>query len=340
VIQFAEAVERRVLSAYGFLVANPSLGAHASLVTQDKNGYIRKWLEEWGVYKHDADLGRWAMFHARAGYAIESLATFLALQDAPAGTYARPQVEKGGTRPDLVLYEDKTNRELCWLDITAGLSKGHVEKKIGNWLQPHNAEILYPSFTDSDFTEMKANDPKLDKPREMSGDVRWLLATGITRNRIEEEEQNLRRQYFRDNDVAELDEKLLETPLTASQKRALVVSLLKTKYSELTEKPVAHMLYAAGLSVAKYLPETNTKKVPEVSKREGHRWLARYATALSWPGVTLPDARKAEIRRDVEEELFKTSGRTLEAAVDLEAGQKRKREEEPALRALRRRGSF
>lgn len=325
--QFAESVERRVLSAYGFLVANPSLGAHASLATKDRDGHIELWLKEWGTYK--GSTVPWQMFHANAGYAIESLATFLSLSDAPGDTYAKAQVTKGGTRPDLVLYDANTHHEISWLDITARRSLKHVEDKSGPWKQAQNAEILYPSFTDSDFAEMQKNDSDASKPTQMGDDVRLLLATGMTRNEIELEEQELRRKHFVEYYIGELDEKLDEDYRTASQKRLFVVDFFKDELShDITEKPVAHMLYAAGATVSRYLPKTTSKKVPTgLLKRTGHAKLAELADTLKWPGVKVSDARRKQIRREVEEDLFTSGARTLERSVDLEQGQKRRRDE-------------
>ncbi len=318
VTRFAEAVERRVLSAYGFLVANPSLGAHATLASQDKDGHIGLWLRMWEENKQG--MWPWQMFHAQAGYAIESLATFLSLQDAPAGTTAKAQVTVGNTRPDLVLYDTATGNTLCWLDITARHSIGHVAAKAGNWFKPGNAEILYPSFTDSDFEEMRTNDDDTGKPMQMNDDVRLLLALGMTRNRIELEEQELRRDHFVTNYASKAREALKN--LTAAQKRTRTVKWMQENLdSNLTLKPIANMLYAARQSVSVFFPETTSNKVPTgLSRREGDTLLAQFAQEKGWNGVTLPDDRRKEIRLEVEQELFQTSVRTRKKSVYLEEG--------------------
>lgn len=244
------------------MLANPSLGAHAALSTRDNDGHIGQWLREWAA--GSAAAFPWAMFHANAGYTIESFATFLSLPDAPVGTYALPQVIKGGTRPDLVLYDQTTHAELSWLDITARRSLGHVQEKAGDWLKPEHAEILYPSFTDSDFALMQANDVDAGKPMQMGNDVRLLLATGMTRNRIELEEQELRRAYMLDTELVIL-RPMLEG-LSASKKRSTTVDHFKTRYpalaAELTTKSIANMLYAAGATVSVYFPRTASVGVP------------------------------------------------------------------------------
>jgi hypothetical protein len=316
VTHFAESVERRVLSAYGFVLANPSLGAHAALSTRDSDGHIGQWLREWAA--GGAAAFPWAMFHANAGYAIESLATFLSLGDAPVGTYAMAQVVKGNTRPDLVLY-DTAGTELGWLDITARRSAGHVEAKAGDWLKPANAEILYPSFTDSDFAVMQANDVDPTKPMQMGTNVRLLLATGMTRNRIELEEQELRREYLKDHYLILL-RKALEG-FSAAKKRKMTVDYFKDAFpgqaADLTAKSIASMLYAAGATVSVYLPATASVGVPKnLSKRAGDQLLAELAAAAAWDDVTLSAARKSAIRQDIEEELFRTSGRTRPRPVD------------------------
>lgn len=317
VVNFAESVERRVLSAYGFVLANPSLGAHAALSTRDRDGHIGQWLREWAA--GGAGAFPWPMFHANAGYAIESLATFLSLGDAPVGTYAMAQVVKGNTRPDLVLY-DSAGRELAWLDITARRSQGHVEQKAGDWLKPDNAEILYPSFTDSDFAVMQVNDLDPTKPTQMDTNVRLLLATGMTRNTIELEEQELRRGYLRDHYLILLRSSL--AGFSPAKKRTMTVDYFKDTFpanaDQMTTKNIANMLYAVGATVSVYFPSTSGgARVPTgLSKRAGDALIAQLATSAAWPDVTLADDRKGAIRRDIEEELFRTSGRTRARPVD------------------------
>lgn len=321
VVAFGEAVERRVLSAYGFLLANPSLGVHAALAAKDGDGHIGRWLKTWGQFGTGAY--PWQMFHAEAGYAIESLATFLALEDAPGGTRAAAQVTVGNTRPDLVLYDAVSGATLCWLDITAKASAGHVEDKTGSWLLAQNAEILYPSFTQSDFGTMQTNDVSPAKPNQMQGDVRYLLAVGMTRNRIEDEEQDLRIAHVKAAVTPLLDAAL--EGLSAGKRRTMTVEHFKMHVDgSLTLKPIADLLYATGHTVSKYFPKTASVGVPtKLSRRRGQALLAQLAATHNWPNVTLSDQRKAQIRHDVELELFESGTRTLEASMDLEEGQKR-----------------
>jgi hypothetical protein len=85
-------------------------------------------------------------FHARFGYAIETIAS-KQLNSVEYGLTVSLQVNAGMTRPDIVLVLAPYG-EVAWIDITASNDTGHIKKKGGTgWTtRPFVYEITYPSL--------------------------------------------------------------------------------------------------------------------------------------------------------------------------------------------------
>ena len=118
---------------------------------KDDKGYLGQWYKAASKYidAHDnMDEEKTKLLHARFGYAVEVLAC-RELGAVEEGLDVYLQVAKEGTRPDVVLSQNKKKgAEVGWLDITASKSAKHIYGKNGRgWVdKPYVAEILYKSL--------------------------------------------------------------------------------------------------------------------------------------------------------------------------------------------------
>jgi hypothetical protein len=96
-------------------------------------------------------------FHARFGYAIETIAS-RQLNSVEDGLTVSLQVAAGPTRPDIVLRLAPYG-EVAWIDITASDDTGHIKKKGGaGWkTRPFVYEITYPSLDPSEIMQGMKN---------------------------------------------------------------------------------------------------------------------------------------------------------------------------------------
>lgn len=146
---YENALDAAVDQAYNHVMAAPRLG----VTVADIDGHTGKWVEDWDK---EIEGKRPSSFHTSFGYVIESLTTVLYLPSAPAGVFIQLQGVRGGTRPDIILYNE--SGDIAWLDITASESKKHILAKEGSWKGKHHAsEVTYKSLTDDDIEVMKEN---------------------------------------------------------------------------------------------------------------------------------------------------------------------------------------
>jgi hypothetical protein len=98
-----------------------------------------------------------AFFHARFGYAIETIAS-KQLNSVEDGLTVSLQVAAGPTRPDIVLQLAPYG-EVAWIDITASNDTGHIKAKGGaGWkTRPFVYEITYPSLDPSEIMQGMKN---------------------------------------------------------------------------------------------------------------------------------------------------------------------------------------
>ena len=135
----------------------------------DVDGYTKRWIalvtSFTDTYKmsgslHDA-LKKEPFIYASYGYAVESLTNFSMKRreldtDLPRGMKIALQATRGHTRPDLVIKEQLTDKDIAWFDITASGSEAHIDQKTGSgWSnRSYVAEVTYPSLTDKSLEEL------------------------------------------------------------------------------------------------------------------------------------------------------------------------------------------
>ncbi|MBL0387448.1 hypothetical protein JJB07_12370 [Tumebacillus sp. ITR2] len=151
--QFFASYNKAVKAAYDFVVSVPSLGAYKAL-----DGHTKKWAEDW---QKVLDGEPASLLSASFGYVIESLVSHGSSDfrpSDPSGCTVLTQVVHGGTRPDLVLWNDDLEDEIAWLDVTASNSADHILKK-DNWEERIAifAEVTYDSLTEGTLGVMKSN---------------------------------------------------------------------------------------------------------------------------------------------------------------------------------------
>lgn len=159
---FLDALDKAVLKAHTYIMNVPLLGDAYNL-----DGYTDLWIERWKEYDKN---GKADLIHAAFGYAVESIATLAYMPDAPDGMHILLQEPRPGTRPDVILKDDHTNKDVAWLDITSdgkGSERHILTNKVLWQQQPHYGEVTYPAVKDSDLIAMKTApgffDDKIDK---------------------------------------------------------------------------------------------------------------------------------------------------------------------------------
>lgn len=236
--QLSDAVEKARL----YVMNVPTLGAFA-----DQDGHTLHWVDTWNSYvkKGDAHL-----INAAFGYAVETIATIY-LGDAPAGLTYTTQVPKGGTRPDVILIDEETGKDVAWLDITSNhpASVRHIINDKVLWdQQDHYGEVVYEALTASDLVNMK------DAP-------------GVFDDKIDKEQFWKKRQFGkylhdqRRKHWMEVGEKYFSTPLLTKGEdiyrkpinKADIIARLKKHFKiDLDDKMAASILYAMGIGRAKF----------------------------------------------------------------------------------------
>lgn len=114
------------------------------------DGHMKRWVKEANAHLADEKPD---FLPAAYGYAVECLAASqthagAALQSAlPKGYTVAFQVGHGGTRPDVVVKNEK-GTEVGWFDLTSAASTGHIYGKAGaGWKsKQYVAEVTYPAL--------------------------------------------------------------------------------------------------------------------------------------------------------------------------------------------------
>lgn len=104
------------------------------------DGYMQKFLDNFDTGTNKFIDG--AAMPRQAGYWIESYVTKVIAPSA-SGLDVVLQAKRGNSRPDVVLQYKGT--DLAWLDITSGVSEGHIfDKDSDGWLgTPYVTEVTY-----------------------------------------------------------------------------------------------------------------------------------------------------------------------------------------------------
>ncbi|NES45775.1 hypothetical protein, partial [Moorena sp. SIO2C4] len=135
----------------------------------DVDGYTKRWIalvtSFTDTYKMsgslDDALKKEPFIYASYGYAVESLTNASIKTNKldpylPTGMQIVLQGTRGHTRPDLVIKEQLTDKDIAWFDITASQSEAHIDQKTGSgWSnRPYVAEVTYPSLTRKSLEEL------------------------------------------------------------------------------------------------------------------------------------------------------------------------------------------
>ena len=139
-----EKVQAAVDKAVTVIASDPTL---KDVIKHNRSGYLSRWASTYAGYLA-APTAVPLFYHARYGYAVETIATHLLARENIAPYKFVFQVAHGHSRPDIVVTrtdDTRVDRELAWIDITSEASKGHIfSKQHSGWLsRPYVAEACY-----------------------------------------------------------------------------------------------------------------------------------------------------------------------------------------------------
>lgn len=140
----AEKVQRAVDKAVSVIASDPTL---KDVIKNNGSGYLSQWAVTYAGYLA-APTAVPEFYHARYGYAVETVATHLLARENIAPYKFVFQVAHGHSRPDIVVTRtDGTgvDREMAWIDITSEASRGHIfDKQHSGWIsRAYVAEACY-----------------------------------------------------------------------------------------------------------------------------------------------------------------------------------------------------
>lgn len=258
--------DRAVANAFNFVLSVPSLGGYAGM-----NGYMKLWVEKWNEY---LKTGTPKLLAATFGYVIETLVSDRSSDFFPGDTKGYTiltQVSKGGTRPDLVLADQKTAEHVAWLDITAANSVDHIFDK-DNWdnYVDMYAEVSYPSLDPGHLSLMRQN--KDNKGKLDSEEVKKRLEQARKEYWIQKEKWTELGKNYKKNALSdELDFLPSMAKIDLSLPRNFICNRLMAdfKVDNLEEKMVPSILQAMNVTPSSWGFTTGYS----VSEKAGETWL-------------------------------------------------------------------
>ena len=231
------------------------------------DGSTRRWIQI-------LENGQWPLLPVWYGYAVESLATKVYMDSLPSksGVIVALQVTaRGGTRPDVVIWDPAAQDSPVWIDLTASQSQGHVEGKGGDWANKPSFEVTYASLS-SNLGPDLAKD--LSKPGFHFGNVdRDALKRRMAR---EQTRLELISNAMRDRFDGQKWERLDSIATNGPRKRTALMNLwqVEGEDNEDTQRKLGAMLAAIGRS-----PQAFDLQQYSTSTPEGLVWLDNYAPA-------------------------------------------------------------
>jgi hypothetical protein len=291
---FAESLNKKVLQAHTYLIDNPYIKIYSDL-----DGHTKHWLMLWLEAKEEKSMPQ--LFQAAAGYVIESIATFEMENESIDGIEMRTQVAKAGTRPDVVLLEEK--KEIAWLDITASGSKDHIFTNKQGWEDKACVEVRYDSITHSDFEKMKSS---TGEETTDSGSPHWRLKNTRTRMRTDKLQEEKRNKIVKAW-IAGQEDTL--TSLQASKR----MNVLKEAWNATFKTPITPKTLMSVLWAIRWKASTTAIKSylgGKTAISEALGWYTIFETLSGTPETDITEEESAQISKEENVQVFETLGTT------------------------------